>query len=203
MLVEKFTTKELRQFRKKLMDKFDAMCDGWLGAELRKMSIRQRRSANQIWKGLTVTVDKQKCYIGILCSTQKGAFFASIQTFIETSKGRVGVTFFTDDDLIMVTTPHYRKREKERLDFSSIYLVENEKVCSYLRHGCVYQLIVNNDAVKVTVDMGDNVRKYITVLHKDMCTGKHYQNLLKQLEDNTENSLLNDTIDAASIYEWE
>lgn len=202
MLVENFTTKELHQFREKIMDKFYKMCDKWLRSEIKRMGILQSRSATVISKVFPMTVERQKCHIHVNCTSTRKLFGVSIETHIETPRGKIKIYFYPNNDSINITTPHYNKRLAERIDDSFLY-IENQKVCPYLRHGRVYQLIVNNDAVQVAIDMGDKVHKFITVLHKDMCTGKHYQNLFERLESNLDDSLLNNTIDAASMYEWE
>lgn len=202
MLVENFTTKELHRFREKITDRFYTMYNKWLYSEIKRMGIQQSRSANKISKVFPMTVDRQKCHIHITCSSRKKLVWVSIETHIETPRGKIKMFFYPNDDSINITTPHYNKRLSERID-DSFLCIENQKVCPYLRHGRVYQLIVNRDAVQVAIDMGDKVLKYITVLHKDMCTGKHYQNLFERLESNLDDSLLNNTIDAASMYEWE
>lgn len=199
MITEYSTRNDIRNFRDKVFLKYEEMKAGWLGKEINKWMIANRKKADKCMVR-SFKVENQEVLLEIYPSVfqltnraSKKLYSFALGTSIETSNGKIWYSFAKTNNEIHMYTPHYFKRHKER--FMCDYLTDfnNTDIVPYTRNGRKYELWVCLDSVMVTRRVDDDFIYHITFLHKDQCTGKNYQNLFERIGS---------VIDECDIYEW-
>ena len=203
MLTEYSTYDEIRAFRDKVLEKYNDMKVGWLGKEIVRQLLEWKRRGGvksytksfvrtfkvdnqEVTFNLTPLIDKDGRLI-----TDKYGF--GLSTFVETKQGKMSYTFPKSEKDIHITTPHYRKRINERFDCDMIPDIINCERVPYMRNGRKYELILHKDSVMITRRIEEDIIIFITFLHKDMCTGMNYQNIIERAGT---------IIDTDDVYEW-
>lgn len=200
MLTEYSSYDDIRKFRDKAREKFSKMYDGWLGKELERERIKWRKLKNfnnnkVITFDRTFKIENQVVKVSFTPSySPLGDFIKShyshcLSTKIETSKGKY--TIILGDNVIEILTAHYTKRFKERLGGYVFY--QWTDIIPYTRNGKTYELECSGDGVHITRRVEKDIVKHITILHRDMCTSKNYQELFERAGK---------AIDEHDIYEW-
>lgn len=211
MLVENNSIEEIITFKEKVFEKYTKMMYKWLGKKVVKFTIdMHKKSRYENIYGImeqTFLLENQKMNICFepqydeKCRCKRFDFYYTIDTFVETSRGKLSYSFTPDG--VDIFTPHYEKRHKERIvPKGTIVLGDEEKQITYRRNGKVYELTIYADTISIRRRLHTDVTLYITCLHKDMCTGKNYQELFKRIENKEDDSSINAIIDEQDIYEW-
>lgn len=201
MLTEYSSYDDIRKFCKKAGEKKDEMYKGWMGEEIYRLILKWKSDNNikkkEFFYERTFKVDNQVVKIEA-CPVLKGNGDVNKRkvsfrmfTFIETNKGKICVNF-SDSQLIM-QTPHFQKRSKERIGVDCWSNASDEHKIPYTRNGRKYELHIYGNYVLITKKDKYNVLWYITILHRDMCTSKNYQELFERAGK---------AIDEHDIYEW-
>ena len=199
MLTEYSTYDDIRKFRDRVFEKLESMMDGWLGKKVDRLIVEWRRMHSSCRNETIVpfTFEKQKMYFSVSPiensrgEMKKRNFCYTLRTHIETSKGKM--TYFIDRDGINVGTPHYFKRQNERFKGDRIPLSNCLDYVPYIRNGRHYELEIADEFVNITRLIESDVRMFITLLSRDMCTSKNYQALLDRVGKR---------IDEDDIYIW-
>lgn len=199
MLTEYSTRNDIRIFRDKVFLKYEEMKLGWLGKDINRWMILNRKKADKCMMR-SFKVENQEVileiYPSVLQSTNRASkkFYSfALGTYVETKNGKIWYSFAKTNNEIHMYTPHYFKRHKER--FMCDYLTDfnNTDIVPYTRNGRKYEFWVCLDSVMVTRRVDDDFIYHITFLHKDQCTGKNYKNLFERIGS---------VIDECDIYEW-
>lgn len=195
MITEYYTEKDIIKELDNVCFKFKLMLSGWFGDMLLKLFKRNKNGGkyNQV-----LHINKQKYIIIVTWGNRahKTEDFAyNIFTHYESKNGKMTIHFDDEGNDIIITSPHYRKREKERSNLNIAFKDEIKKI-KYVRNNKEYELLVNNDDIIISRRSKENPKLvyYITLLSRDMCNNKNYTNLISSIENN-----LNDFIDA---YDW-
>ena len=197
MLTEYSSYDDIRKFRKKVLEKYEDMKDGWLGEEIDKWMLHNRKK-HETYMVKTFMVDGQKIQLEMYPAINgfdrisKKTYSFALGTAIETRNGKMWYSFAKNNNEIHVYSPHYFKRHKERFNCESLTDFNNTEIVPYKRNGRDYELWVCFDSVMIIRRKEDFVY-HITFLHKDKCTGRHYQNLFERVGK---------AIDEHDIYEW-
>lgn len=199
MITQYSNKNDIRVFRDKVFLKYESMKEGWLGKEIKKwMLLNRRKPEHSMVRHFKV--DGQVVMLEIFPSVyqdtnraSKKLYSFALGIFVETNHGKVWYSFSKTNKEIHVYTSHYMKRHKER--FMCDYLTDfnNTDIIPYTRNGRKYELWVCLDSVMVTRRVDDDFIYHITFLHKNQCTGKNYQNLFERIGS---------VIDECDIYEW-
>lgn len=210
MLVEKSSLDEIRHFRDTTIKKFAKMFSSWLYKDYQAYlkSIKGKSNVKNFVK--TFLVENQTVYIEFypvyrkcnnveLGATRKTAVF-SIYTYVETKRGKLRYSL-DDLDEISIMTPHYLSRIDERILGNPIVL-NTQTTIKYIRNGQEYELTCDNCRVIISKRIQKDIKVLVTCLHKDMCTGKNYQEIFKRIENKEDDSSINALIDEQDIYEW-
>lgn len=188
---------DIRAFRKKVLAKYEDMKDGWLGKEIEKWML-QNRKKHETYMVKTFMVDGQKIQLELypvvngFDRISKKTYSFALGTAIETRNGKMWYSFAKNNNEIHVYSPHYFKRHKERFDCESLTDFNNTEIVPYKRNGRDYELWVCFDSVMIVRRKEDFVY-HITFLHKDSCTSRNYKNLFERVGK---------AIDEQDIYEW-
>lgn len=210
MLVEKSSLDEIRHFRDTTIKKFAKMFSSWLYKDYQAYlkSIKGKSNVKNFVK--TFLVENQTVYIEFfpvyrkcnnveLGATRKTAVF-SIYTYVETKRGKLRYSL-DDLDEISIMTPHYLSRIDERI-FGNPIVLNTQTTIKYIRNGQEYELTCDNCRVIISKRIQKDIKVLVTCLHKDMCTGKNYQEIFKRIENKEDDSSINALIDEQDIYEW-
>jgi hypothetical protein len=211
MLVENNSIEEIITFKEKVFEKYTKMMYKWLGKKVVKFTIDMHKKSRYENKyGImeqSFLLENQKMCIRFepqydeKCRCKKFDFYYTIDTFVETSRGKLTYSFTPEG--VDIFTPHYNKRHKERIvPKGTIVLNDEEKQIQYKRNGKVYELTVYADTVSIRRKLHDDVSLYITCLHKGQCRGKNYQELFNKLNNNEYDDTINSFIDENDVYEW-
>ena len=201
MLTEYSSYDDIRKYRDKVHAKYSETKSGWLGKEISRQMIKWRQSwinrMEEIHK--TFKIDNQTVYLRICpyCydkeTMNKRQWCFSLSTEVDTNKGKVVYAFPKTDKEIQVFTPHYTKRFKERYNSSYEVMVSASDKVQYIRNGKKYELLICDESILITRTFED-IRLFVTFLHRDMCTSKNYQELFERAGK---------AIEEHDIYEWE
>lgn len=199
MLTEYSNNDDIRAFRDKVFAKYEEMKQGWLGREINKWMLLNRRKAEH-WMVRKFKVDGQEVVLEVFPSVNyitdrasKKLYSFALGTYIETKQGKLWYSFAKTNKEIHMYTPHYMKRHKERFMCDCLTDFNNTEIVPYIRNGRKYELWVCLDSVMVTRRVDDDFIYHITFLHKDQYTGKNYKNLFERIGS---------VIDECDIYEW-
>ena len=195
MITEYYTEKELVKELNEVSDKFEEMKEGWFGEKLLKLFKKYKKGGRIVQ---TITHKNQKYDINVIWvdnSHRTQDFGVNISTSYETKNGKVKIDFSQKDKPIIIKTPHFVKRDKERSSTSEI-LVELMSNVKYIRNGMEYELIEANTNDVIISRRGKEEKRilvFITLLTKDMCTNKNYKELLSRVDN---------IIDKSDTYQW-
>lgn len=198
MLTEYSSYDDIRAFRKKVLSKYEEMKDGWLGKEINRWMIKTRRKHNTYFirefkvDNQVVRLEAFPAVVQLYDRISKNTYSFALGTAVETRGGKMWYSFAKNNEEIHVYTPHYFKRHKERFNCDALTDFNNTEIVPYKRNGRDYELWVCFDSVMIIRRKEDFVY-HITFLHKDSCTGRHYQNLFERVGK---------AIDEHDIYEW-
>ena len=198
MLTEYSNYDDIRAFRKKVLEKYEEMKNGWLGKEINRWMIQSRKNHDTFlvktfkMEGQLVQLEIYPAVDRTFNRVSKNTYSFALGTAVETRDGKMWYSFAKNNKEIHVYTPHYFKRHKERFDCEALTDFNNTDIVPYKRHGRDYELWVCFDSVMIMRRKEDFVY-HITFLHKNSCTGRHYQNLFERVGK---------AIDEHDIYEW-
>lgn len=197
MLTEYHTEKELIAEFNAVYDKVKIMEKGWFGKKLLRY-FKKYKQGGRIFQDLTY--NKQHYIIDVSWYERwckHGYFTYNITTKIETKNGKLRFSFGAKDAPIMVYSPHYQKRHKERCERCEpvTWLLPMLQSVPYTRNGRTYELLdLETDIIIARRGKEDSRFLYcITALSRDMCTNKNYQELL---------SRVGKQIDNDDVYDW-
>lgn len=198
MITEYYTEKELVQEIEKACAKFEEMKNGWFGKKLIKV-FKVHKQGGTLFQ--TMTLNKQVYHIEIIWgekSHKDYGFGYCIKTEYETKKGKLLVSFENGSKNILIHTPHFRKRVKERK--TDKYCNINDIISTkYVRNGREYELFNYSEKDVLVTRRGKSEKRIIwliTALTRDMCTNKNYTELLSRLDNHIEN------FDDYSVFNW-
>ena len=192
MITEYYTEEDLINEFNVISLRVSKMLKGWLGAKLSKI-LKKPHNGSYTQE---LTYKKQKYILTIVWfdTFEKYSYKYNISTKFEGGNGCIHVSFTSVNQPIMVYTPHYKKRYKERGSVEDFYS-KDLKFVPYKRNNKDYELIDLNDDIIITRRSNYDKRLVfcITTLSRDMCTSKNYKELLSRVDK---------TIDTDDIYTW-
>lgn len=194
MLTEYHTEKELIAEFNAVYDKVKIMVQGWFGKKLLRY-FKKYKQGGRIFQDLTYNKQHYRIHASWHERWCKHGYFTyNITTEIETKNGKLIFSFGDKDTPILVYSPHYQKRYKERCA-PVTWLLPMLQSVPYTRNGRTYELLdLDTDIIIARRGKEDSRFLYcITALSRDMCTNKNYQELL---------SRVGKQIDNDDVYDW-
>lgn len=198
MLTEYSTYDDIRKFRDKAVAKSeDMMMDEGMrrliGRKMIEWSLHRPEHRTPITKRFDI--DGQQVEFSITPSEAKDgtiipfSCLSSLSVYVETRKGRCVYEFHPN--IIAILSPHSLSRCRER----SIATQGAEKTQRhpYIRNGRKYELLTAGENVFVCRRPEPDILIYITLLTKDMCTSRNFQEIFAQAGKD---------IDEHDIYVW-
>lgn len=198
MITEYYTEHELMQEIKKACIKFNDMKNGWLKEKLIKLFKKYKQGGSIIQQ---FTINKQVYFAEIIWGNNSHndyCFGYCIKTEYETRKGKLLISFEKGTNTILIHTPHFRKRVKER-NLNKYCCIHDLYSTKYVRNGREYEMFNYSDKDLLVARRGKtekNIIWLITAINKDNCTSKNYTNLISRLDKHIKN------FDDLSVYEW-
>lgn len=209
MLTEYSSYDDIRKFRDKVIEKYEDIKLRWLEKDIHKYLLWCKNNINKCKvedygeyptlkrtfkvDGQVIDVEIASLYCDENGRLNKKTFSTGIYTYIETNKGKIRYAFLKNSNDIYIYTPHFMKRRKERFKIHPTMPTTFSEVIPYTRNGNDYELRVCIDSIMITRRVEKDFVKFITFLHKDMCTSKNYQELFERAGK---------AIDEHDIYEW-
>lgn len=193
MITEYYTDKEITNEINKAIDKCNDMLNGWFGIKLVKL---MKQCKNVTFITQQFTLNKQVYFIKITLTKEtykNGDCSIVIYTSYETRNGKM-LIYFDRYGHIYMLSPHYRKREGERM-LSDFMLIDKIKGTKYTRNNKEYELLTHDDDIIISRRSKENNKMiyFITLLNRDIVTSKNYTELLSRIDNQ---------IDSCDVYNW-
>ena len=198
MLTEYSTYDDIRKFRDKAVakSKYMMMEEGMrrlIGRKMTEWSLHNPGNRVPITKRFDI--DGQEVEFAVSPSEAKNgaiipfSYVSSLFTYVETRKGRCLYEFHPY--MIAISSPHCLSRSRERA--ISMQSAEIPQIHPYIRDGRKYELLTAGENVFVCRRPEPDVLIYITLLTKDMCKSRNFQEIFAQAGKD---------IDEHDIYVW-
>lgn len=193
MITEHHSDIEITNEVGKAIIKCNEMLNGWFGKKLAKL-VKRYKSVNIITQQFTL--NNQVYFIKVTWTEEtykNGDISLIIVTYYETKNGKVFITF-DRRSRIFIYSPHYMKRQKERM-IGDCMLYDRLKGVKYTRNGKEYELLTHDDDIIISRRSKENknMMYFITLLNRDIVTNKNYTELLSRIDNQ---------IDSDDVYEW-
>jgi hypothetical protein len=196
MITEYYNESEiLREINTASEKAYDMINNGWFHKKLNRMYIKNKKFGHIIQE---FTINKQKYSLIVYWTSDMPNYYnTSIETTIERKNGKTRIVFSKKDAPVVIASPHFFKRLKERCEFCTMFSSIFNEGTKYKRNGRDYELVKNFDDLIITRRSKENKRIVyaITALTSDMCSSnKNYQELLSRVDSD---------IDSNDVYEWQ
>ena len=195
MLTEYHTEKEIiRDLNLASTKAYEMVEDGWFHNKLERMYKKNRKGGCVVQE---YTINKQVYKLVVSWTKYKrNVYNIGIETEMDTNNGKTRFLFTTNNNPIIIASPHFTKRISSRCEHFIMFNYIFNQGSKYRRNGRDYELIKNINDIYVVRRSKENSRIIyaITALSMDMCTNKNYQELLSRIDS---------IIDTNDVYEWQ